>query len=248
MHCGEMASVKRGETQLKGSWSGPSSPREGIQSLRQLLETCPCLPSPVEGITAISVGLVQGNDVWPAAREHRVATYCPVVSVALSQCAGGDDAADAATSRADGAVRSCHHGGQGIHVYEVARRASVLEEMAKCVLLIQGGDHGRAVMLPSKGKPLISLPYPQNPGPRPRQPFREGTRSQRGQVAQGSLPELPRSMYQFTKTGPEPLTPTASCQHNPVQAQASDVRMAEKRHAAAARNKAQHSERRWSLQ
>ena len=113
-------------------------------------------------MAAVSVGLVQGDDVWPAGRERRVATHGAVVSVALSQRAGGDDAADAAAGRAAGAVRACHHRGQGVHIDEVARRASVLEEMAERILLIQGGDHGRAVMLPGKGKPRISSRHPQN--------------------------------------------------------------------------------------
>lgn len=92
---------------------GSFQPRTGKAILWEIR---PCLPPLVEVITADGVGLVQGNDVWSAARERRGATYCAVVAVALSQSAGGDDAADAAAGRADGAVRSRHHGGQGIHV------------------------------------------------------------------------------------------------------------------------------------
>lgn len=95
-----------------------------------------------------TVALVQGDDIRPTPRQDGTARHGAAVRVALPQGRCGrryNRIHVAGRGGAGRAVRAHQHGRERVH--EVWGGAAVLEEVAQGVLLIQGGDHGRAVML-----------------------------------------------------------------------------------------------------
>lgn len=94
--------------------------------------------------------------------------------------------------------------------------------MAERVLLVQGGDDGRAVMLPSEGKTPDQLTVPTKPQPRSHAGAHrdEGSRRDPSQSSPGKRTSLPR-------LAPEPPAPAASWQRHPVRAWASGAPTAE---------------------
>lgn len=99
--------------------------------------------------------LVQRDDVRPTSRQSRAASHG---AVALPQAGRGrrDHAVHAAAvGGADPTVGSHHDRSQGAH--EMRGGPPILEKVAQGVLLVQGGDDGRAVMLQEEEKKHLLL-------------------------------------------------------------------------------------------